>query len=101
MKRDTTAPVAEAAGEKLFDSWFDPVETALRGKVRGFLETMIEEELETVLARPRYGRRAATTFGCSGGGDRCRPSAWAAKPEDRRHVRGDGNLSAARAARRR
>jgi transposase-like protein len=57
MKRDTTELAAEATEEKLFDTWFDPVETILRGKVRGFLETMFEEELETALARPRYGRR--------------------------------------------
>jgi len=61
MKRDTTEPAGEATEEKLFDNWFDPVETILRSKVRGFLETMIEEELETALARPRYGRRSGTT----------------------------------------
>jgi putative transposase len=60
MEKDITEPAAGAAEEKLFDNWFDPVETILRGKVRGFLETMIEEELETVLARPRYGRRQAS-----------------------------------------
>jgi transposase-like protein len=58
MKKDTTEPAAEATEEKLFDNWFDPVETILRSKVRGFLETMIEAELEAALARPRYGRRS-------------------------------------------
>jgi hypothetical protein len=53
MKRDTTKLAAETTEERLFDNWFDPVETILRSKVRGFLETMIEEELETALARPR------------------------------------------------
>jgi transposase-like protein len=48
---------ADAADERLFDNWFDPIETALRAKVRGFIETLVEEELETALARPRYGRR--------------------------------------------
>ena len=57
MKRDTTKTPADVADEKLFDNWFDPVETELRTKVRGFIEAMIEEELETALARPRYGRR--------------------------------------------
>jgi putative transposase len=60
MKRDTTEAGAEATEDRLFDNWFDPVETILRSKVRGFLETMIEEELETALARPRYGRRSET-----------------------------------------
>jgi len=49
---------ADVAGEKLFDNWFDPIETELRAKVRGFIEAMIEEDLETALARPRYGRRS-------------------------------------------
>jgi len=43
----------------LFDDWFDPIEAALRDRVRGFIETMLETELDEVLARPRYGRRPA------------------------------------------
>jgi putative transposase len=57
MKRDTTKAAAEEADERLFDNWFDPIETVLRTKVRGLIETMVEEELEMALARPRYGRR--------------------------------------------
>src|SRR3954447_17004953 len=52
----TTAQVGDAE-ELLFDSWFDPIEDGLRAKVRGFIETMIEEELTGALSRPRYGRR--------------------------------------------
>src|SRR4051812_44771868 len=52
----TSARAGEAEG-LLFDSWFDPIEDGLRAKVRGFIETMIEEELTTALSRPRYGRR--------------------------------------------
>jgi len=51
----TTARAEEVEG-LLFDSWFDPIEDGLRAKVRGFIETMIEEELTTALSRPRYGR---------------------------------------------
>ena len=40
----------------LFDNWFDPIEAGLRERVCGFIETMLETELDTVLARPRYGR---------------------------------------------
>jgi hypothetical protein len=58
MKTDTTKPACDVADEKLFDNWFDPVEAGRRAKVRGFIETMIEEELDTALLRPRYGRRA-------------------------------------------
>ena len=49
MKKDTTKAPADGPDEKLFDNWFDPIETELRTKVRGFIETMIEEEFETVL----------------------------------------------------
>jgi putative transposase len=52
----TSARTGEAEG-LLFDSWFDPIEDGLRAKVRGFIETMMEEELTTALSRPRYGRR--------------------------------------------
>ena len=47
-----------AADERLFDSWFDPIEHAVRDRVRSFIEELIEGELASVLARPRYGRRA-------------------------------------------
>jgi hypothetical protein len=56
MKNDTTKTPIDVADEKLFDNWFDPIETELRTKVRGLIEAMIEEELEVALARPRYGR---------------------------------------------
>ena len=56
MKNDTMKTPVDMAGEKLFDNWFDPIETELRTKVRGLIEAMIEEELEVALARPRYGR---------------------------------------------
>jgi putative transposase len=54
MKKDTP----KRPKKSFFGNWFDPVETILRSKVRGFLETMIEAELEAALARPRYGRRS-------------------------------------------
>src|SRR6266700_6539470 len=41
----------------LLDDWFDPIEAGLRGRVREFIQTMIESELEAALVRPRYGRR--------------------------------------------
>src|SRR5205807_1443210 len=62
MKKDTMKAPVDVADEKLFDNWFDPIETELRTKVRGFIETMIEEELEAALARPRYGRRSGPSI---------------------------------------
>ena len=41
----------------LLDDWFDPIEAGLRGRVREFIQAMIEGELEAALSRPRYGRR--------------------------------------------
>jgi hypothetical protein len=44
LKKDTTNAPADVADKKLFDNWFDPIETKLRTKVRSFMEAMIEEE---------------------------------------------------------
>jgi transposase-like protein len=67
MTSDTTktdcAQLADEGQPLLFDNWFDPIESAVRARVRGFIEELIENELEAVLARPRYGRR-----GKDGGG---------------------------------
>jgi putative transposase len=43
----------------LFDNWFDPIEAGLRDRAREFLQAMLEAELDEVLARSRYARRAA------------------------------------------
>jgi transposase-like protein len=40
--------------------WFDPLEEAVRGQVRAFIEELLEEELEAALGRGRYERRAGT-----------------------------------------
>ena len=54
----TTGDAAQPdAAAPLFDDWFDPIETGLRDRVRGFIEEMIRCELDAALARPRYGRR--------------------------------------------
>ena len=61
MKATTTSS-PEATDPLLFsgDRWFDPVEEAVRSRVRGFIEEMLEAELETALQRPRYARKAAS-----------------------------------------
>ena len=38
--------------------WSDPIEDGIRSRVRGFIEAIIEEELETALGRGRYERAA-------------------------------------------
>ena len=63
MTKDTTRAAAVAADIMLFDNWFDPIEDGVRSRVRGFIETMLEEELDVALSRPRYGRRKAPADG--------------------------------------
>ena len=49
MEQNSTAtPTAS-----LFDGadWFDPIEAGLRERMRGFIETMLEEELTAALGR--------------------------------------------------
>ena len=58
-KPDSSQPAAEIAAD-LFDNWFDPLETELRARARGFIEELIRGELDAVLARPRYGRSQVT-----------------------------------------
>ena len=54
-KPDSLQLEAESAPH-LFDDWFDPIETAVRGRARQFIEELICGELDAALARPRYGR---------------------------------------------
>ena len=54
---------AGTASSQLFDDSFDPIETRIRNQVRGLIEEMIRSELDAVLARPRYGRRAKDAEG--------------------------------------
>src|SRR5215472_17420677 len=62
MTSDTTTcylPQSEIeASERLFDNWFDPIEAGLRGRVREFLQTLLEDELKEALGRSRYARHS-------------------------------------------
>jgi putative transposase len=49
----TTFEGSQPTGEprsQVFGDWFDPIETALREQVRGFIEELIRNELDAVLA---------------------------------------------------
>jgi hypothetical protein len=61
-KSESSQPVGETA-VYLFDDWFDPIEAGVRDRVRGFIQAMIEGELDETLMRPRYGRRLASSSG--------------------------------------
>ena len=52
---DSMHPAADMAGD-LFDHWFDPLEAEVRARSRQFIEGLLRAELDSSLARPRYGR---------------------------------------------
>ena len=54
-KSDSSQPAAETTS-RLFDNWFDPLETEVRARARQFIEELLREELDAALARPRYER---------------------------------------------
>jgi len=58
MTTDSTKPaIGSAEGEQfLCDDWFDPVETGVRTRIRGFIEELLEAELDAALGRDRYER---------------------------------------------
>ena len=55
MKTNSTTPPG-ARDVFAGDAWFDPIEAGIRGRIRGFIETMLEEELAAALGRGRYER---------------------------------------------
>ena len=55
MKQATSASPA-APSPFAGSDWFDPLEEAVRGQVRSFIEQLLEEELEAALGRGRYER---------------------------------------------
>jgi putative transposase len=54
---EKATPAATATPTTCLGSdWFDPLEEAVRGQVRAFIEQLLAEELETALGRGRYER---------------------------------------------
>ena len=51
-----TAVGPSEGGHFLCDDWFDPLETGVRGRIRGFIEELLEAELDSALGRHRYER---------------------------------------------
>jgi transposase-like protein len=58
METDSTKPLADAAEGNIFlgENWFDPLEEGVRSRIRGFIEELLEAELDAALARKRYQR---------------------------------------------
>jgi transposase-like protein len=64
-KPDSSQPVT-GSPVYLFDDWFDPIEVQVRERVRGFIQAMIESELDETLQRPRYKRPVLSCDGETG-----------------------------------
>jgi putative transposase len=47
---------SEESSEFLGAGWFDPIEAAIRDRVRGFTEELVDAELDEALGRSRYRR---------------------------------------------
>jgi putative transposase len=58
-----SASTAVASPASLGEAWFDPIEIAIRDQIRGFIEALVDEELDQALGRPRYQRRAGSESG--------------------------------------
>ena len=56
MTTDSTTP-SEETTLFLGEAWSDPIEAAIRDRIRVFIEELIEEELAAALGRGRYERR--------------------------------------------
>src|SRR5947209_10878294 len=61
MNTDITSPPATPPQPEIFtgDDWADPLETEIRGRIRGFIEAVAEQELQNLLSRGHYARRPA------------------------------------------
>jgi putative transposase len=69
QKTDTIKATAESAEGTLFlgGDWFDPLEAGVRTRIRGFIEELLEEELDAALGRDRYERPRLSETGVGGG----------------------------------
>ena len=58
MVMDSTKRSACSTEDEQFlcDDWFDPLESGVRTRIRGFIEELLEAELDAALGRARYER---------------------------------------------
>jgi putative transposase len=68
MKTDITNATGAGAEGTLFlgDDWFDPLEAGVRTRIRGFIEELLEAELDAALGRDRYERPRLAETGAGG-----------------------------------
>jgi putative transposase len=62
MTTDSTLDGSSAGMPEVFleDEWFDPLEAEVRSRIRGFIESLLEAELEGALSRRRYERSGSS-----------------------------------------
>src|SRR3954466_11510246 len=56
MDKNNTKTAAAEPGVFAGEAWFDPIEAGLRGRIRGLIEELVEQELAAALGRGRYER---------------------------------------------
>ena len=56
----TVAEGSAGTDERLFDAWFDPIEHAVRDRVRSFIEELIESERRGLYFRGDGGGTTST-----------------------------------------
>jgi transposase-like protein len=58
MTKISTKPAVSSTEDEHFlcDDWFDPLEIGVRTRIRGFIEELLEAELDAALGRARYER---------------------------------------------
>src|ERR1051326_4034995 len=78
--------------EILGAAWFDPIEAMIRDRVRGFIENLVEAELDGAIGRSRYQRAGATNVAKRNS----RLSAWASSTPIAWFVRCSDDQRAAR-----
>ncbi len=81
-KNSTTDAAPLFSGE----AWFDPIETELRERIRGFLEEIIEQEATAALGRGRYQRGAVAGYRTA----RARGGCWVRSVRSRSRFPGPG-----------
>jgi hypothetical protein len=55
MSKHSSSTPAMSLG-LLGETWFEPIEIAVRDQMRGFIETLVDGEQDQALGRPRYQR---------------------------------------------
>lgn len=68
MTMDSTKAAGRSTEEEHFlcDDWFDPLESGVRTRIRGFIEDLLEAELDAALGRARYQRGGVERKGAAG-----------------------------------